>query len=517
MPRYYNFYLNNNGVEMNLKRRDFLGLSFFLLVPFSSKAAAKGLLDAKTQNKKFTRKLSYQAYKTTDQEGSWLLTNVEGVIPSEIRGRFIKVGPGAKEVFSTPLQHYFDGDAYVSEFDFSEDNIILRASFIKSPARLDEIAQKKMLYDEFGTLSPIKKDKGRKNQPNINLISWDNSLLALSEGGHPLQLNSNTYEYKSTYDFKGTLPEKVSFTAHPKFDPDSSVGYCYGTYQGISKALNVYEMDPTTKKLKELYSLNQKHVHMIHDMLMTKNFLIFIIPPAYFKLAEIILGKVPMANALKFDKNEKTRILILSKDKKTPAVELTFPAHLVFHNGNAYEENGKIHIQTFLTKDESLLNLISNWQSNEELKANLPSLHQIVIDLKNKRIESFEEIIQNHDFPVLNEAFRSKKNQYLYATKMGNAHDPMAFNGISKIDLFNKKAVFYEMQPEEVCGEVFFVASTQDEQGEDAGYVVYQGHNASLDQGYLEILNAKNLSFVGRVWADRYLPLGFHGHYFPHS
>jgi len=499
---------------MDLKRRDFLSL--LLLTPLSGKAAAKSLKAAMAQNKKFTKKLSYQAYKTTNQEGAWLLTNIEGVIPKDIRGRFIKVGPGAKEVFQTPLQHYFDGDAYVSEFNFSETNIILRAYFLKTPERQEEIAQKKMLYDEFGTLAPMKKRNGRKNQPNINLIRWDDSLLALSEGGHPVQLNTDSYEFKSTYNFNGTLPEKVSFTAHPKFDPKTNVGYCYGTYQGISKALNVYEMNPQTKELKELYSLKQKDIYMIHDMLMTENFLIFIIPPAYFKLTDIILGNVPMAAALTFDKSEKTRILILSKNKKVSPVELTFPAHLVFHNGNAYEDNGKINIQTFLTKDETLLNLISHWQSDDELRADLPKLHEIIIDLKAKKIESFEEVIANHDFPVMNEIFRSKKNQYLYATKMGNTIDPMAFSGISKIDLFNRSSEFYPMKTEEVCGEVFFISSNLDGQNEDAGYIAYQGHNAKLDQGFLEILNAKDLTFVARVWADRYLPLGFHGHFFSH-
>ncbi len=504
---------------MDIRRREFLSyslstLSLLALAPLSSKAAEKSVARIGAFNNKFFKKLSYQTYKTTTLEGSWTLTNIEGVIPDDIIGRFIKIGPGAKEVFSTPLQHYFDGDAYVSEFNFSANKVMLRAYFLKTPERLDEIAQKKMLYDEFGTLCANKKGKGRKNQPNINLINWDDSLLALSEGGHPLELDKISYEYKSTYNFNGSLPEKVSFTAHPKFDPVTNVGYCYGTYQGISKALNVYEMDPQTKKLKELYSLNQKHVYMIHDMLMTENFLIFVIPPAYFKLTEIILGNNPMAHSLTFDKNEKTRILILSKNKKTAPLELTIPAHLVFHNGNAYEENGKINIQTFLTKDESLLNLISHWQSDESIKADLPKLYEIVIDIQAKKVESFEVILSNHDFPMLNESFISKKNQFLYATSMGNADDPMAFNGLSKINLSERTSQFYPMKQQEVCGEIFFVASKNKGDREDDGYIAYQGYNAKLDQAFLEILNAEDLKFIARVWADRYLPLGFHGHFF---
>jgi carotenoid cleavage dioxygenase-like enzyme len=73
------------------------------------------------------------------------------------------------------------------------------------------------------------------------------------------------------------------------------------------------------------------------------------------------------------------------------------------------------------------------------------------------------------------------------------------------------------MKTDEVCGEVFFVASNTEGLDEDEGYIAFQGHNAQVDQGFLEILNAKDLTYIGRVWADRYLPLGFHGHYFSHS
>jgi all-trans-8'-apo-beta-carotenal 15,15'-oxygenase len=68
-----------------------------------------------------------------------------------------------------------------------------------------------------------------KNQPSVNVIRWDGSkLLGLSEGGHPTAIDPTDLSYQGDWDFYGTLPKDLSFTAHPKFDPVKGAGYTYG-------------------------------------------------------------------------------------------------------------------------------------------------------------------------------------------------------------------------------------------------------------------------------------------------
>ena len=75
-------------------------------------------------------------------------------------------------------------------------------------------------------------------------------------------------------------------------------------------------MNPQSGKLKELYNLWQSKVHMIHDMMMTENYLVFYIPPAYFKLTDIIFDRGSLADALRYDKKMGSRLIILDKKEK---------------------------------------------------------------------------------------------------------------------------------------------------------------------------------------------------------
>ena len=99
---------------------------------------------------------------------------------------------------------------------------------------------------------------------------------------------------------------------------------------------------------------------------------------------------------------------------------------------------------------------------------------------------------------------------------MENKNDPMAFSGISKINLADGKALTLAMGSDEICGEPFFIPSAiSSDNSEDDGYIVYQGFNLDRNESFLEIRDAIQFSFIAKVWAGRYLPLGFHGHYLP--
>lgn len=146
------------------------------------------------------------------------------------------------------------------------------------------------------------------------------------------------------------------------------------------------------------------------------------------------------------------------------------------------------------------------------IKADLPALYEIKIDLNQKKLISFLKIINDHDFPVFNRHYQTKKNRFLYAASMGNNLDPMAFDGISKIDLLTNEKETFPMKNDEMCSEPFFIPKP-DEIQEDLGVIAYLGYNQSRNESYLEFLNAESLLPIGRAWMGKYLPLGFHGHF----
>jgi all-trans-8'-apo-beta-carotenal 15,15'-oxygenase len=102
----------------------------------------------------------------------------------------------------------------LTKYKLREGKATISARFIETTEREEEIAAGRMLYNEFGTVARPPR-RGEKKQPSI-VIRWDGHLLALSEGGHPSDVDPETLAFQVYWDFHGTLPADGSFTAHPK-------------------------------------------------------------------------------------------------------------------------------------------------------------------------------------------------------------------------------------------------------------------------------------------------------------
>ena len=53
-----------------------------------------------------------------EQEYSYALTEVEGEIPSNLKGTFFRNGPGRQKIGNQPFGHWFDGDGMLCAFTF---------------------------------------------------------------------------------------------------------------------------------------------------------------------------------------------------------------------------------------------------------------------------------------------------------------------------------------------------------------------------------------------------------------
>src|SRR5581483_10295085 len=364
------------------------------------------------------RQIGYLANRTAGAEGAWELKRIEGKVPKDLNGTLYRVAPGQKEIFGVRLQHLFDGDAFVSRYSFREGKVSLRARFVETPQRLEEIKAGRMLYGEFGTPAPplpegYKPAHGGKNQPSVNVIRWDGPLLALSEGGHPTAIDPNDLSYQGEWDFYGTLPNDMSFTAHPKFDPQTGEGYAYGIRKGPGMALTGWRMG-RNGKLAQLHALPQKGFFMIHDMLLAREHLVFVIPPVRYEVGQLISGKVTPADAVRYFENEPMRLVILRRDGTGTPVTIEQPAGMVFHHGNAFEHDGKLIIDSILSPDGSVLEALHAF-SQDRLPATSPNkLTRLILDPAKATIESRTEMEAEQEFPRFDARRGGAEARYLY-------------------------------------------------------------------------------------------------------
>jgi len=117
---------------------------------------------------------------------------------------------------------------------------------------------------------------------NTNIIFWRGVLLATKEDGPPFAMDPVTLETIGRYDFDGQV-QSPTFTAHPKFDPDTGEMVCYGYEAGgngydASCDIVVYTIDKDGKKTEETW-YKAPFCGMIHDCAITKNYLILPLTP----------------------------------------------------------------------------------------------------------------------------------------------------------------------------------------------------------------------------------------------
>ncbi len=459
------------------------------------------------------KQLSRLANRTAGAEGAWRLKKIEGKLPKDLFGTLYRVAPGQKENHGVALKHRFDGDAFMIGYSFREGSVQLAARFVDTPQRREELKANRMLYGEFGTLPPAppagwQPAGGGKNQPSVNVICWDNRLLGLSEGGHPTAIDPTTLAYQGRWDFYGTLPGDMSFTAHPKYDPVSGIAYGYGVRRGPGMALTVYRMEKTGR-LTELYALPQKAYFMIHDMMMSKEHLIFIIPPVFYNLSR--LQNSTPADAVTFAAKEATRIVILRRDGTGKPLTVELPSSMVFHHGNAFERDGKLVMDSCLAPDGSVFELLYSWSKESWPNHTKTRLTRLVIDLASGKLDSRNEVADAQEFPHFDIRQSGTDVRYLYTLDNSDG-DPFLYGTLVRHDLHRATAKRIPAGKGRAFGEPIFVPHPG-QASEERGWLLLQGYDGGRDENFLEIRDAGTLDIEARVWAGQHFPLGFHGNF----
>jgi all-trans-8'-apo-beta-carotenal 15,15'-oxygenase len=483
-------------------------------------AGALGLVDRHVLARAFSegkRSLASLVNRTASGEGAWALTEVEGTVPRDLVGTLFRVCPGQRENHGVVYRHLFDGDAFVAAYRFRDGKVSMRARFVETSQRLQELKVGRMLYGEFGTPAPPAPPGvvlgTRKNQPSVNVIHWDGHLLGLSEGGHPTGLDPADLSYQGLWDFRGTLPPNVSFTAHPKFDPATGVGYGWGVSQGASPSLEVFRME-RDGTLTRLHRVPLGGFYMIHDMLLAERHLVFVIPPVKIDLGALFAGAATVADALRYAASEPTRFVVLRRDGTGEPVVVEQPANMVFHHGNAFERDGKLVIDSILSPDGSVLRALATWADDRASEPPPQRLTRLVLDLAGRRVESRAEMDQSVEFPRFDTRRSGAEARYLYTIGSGRgAEYRFVDRALVRHDLRAGRSDRVEAASGRAIGEAVFVPHPG-RQEEDRGWLLLQGYDAHRDRNFLEVRDAGTMQLEARAWTPIHFPLGFHGNFY---
>ncbi|GBF94451.1 hypothetical protein Rsub_07265 [Raphidocelis subcapitata] len=452
---------------------------------------------------------------------------VEGAVPPEIDGAFLRVGPNPA---LPPVggYHWFDGDGMVHACRIKGGS----ASYCNRWVETSRLKQEReagyahclKFGDHVGVagLALLLLNKARTRlgvvdtseglgTANTAMVAHAGRLLALNEGDLPYSLRlacNGLLETVGRVTMGGW--RKTSFTAHPKLDPATGKLHFFRYTFDAPPYATAATLGPDGATLEGVVDLDLARPVMMHDMAISQSYQIFMDHPLIFDGERMVKGQLPF----RFAAEHGSRIGLLKKgaDSSEGMVWIKMPAFMVFHVANAWEE------------EDGTTTIPHGTSSTGGIPpAEQPRLAVATLDPKTgeSSLRVLSEVVG--DFPTIHPQKTGQKCRYAYLAAMVTKNKAVKWDGVAKIDLWAPEgsdacAGRIKLPPGHYNGETQFVPRHDDPSlcaSEDDGFLVTFVHDEVAGQSYLGIWDAATMDDapLAKLKLPARVPYGFHSHW----
>jgi carotenoid cleavage dioxygenase len=406
---------------------------------------------------------------------------VEGAIPAELDGWYLRNGPNPRQA----IAHWFTGDGMIHGVRLEGG----RAAWYRNRwVRTDSFKDDSPLYNADGTRNL------RAGVANTHVVNHAGKTLALVESSLPYEI-SNDLETLGAYDFGGKLVD--SMTAHPKICPATGELHFFG-YGGIFEPYVTYHRADANGELVINRPLDVKAHTMMHDFALTAEHVVFMDLPIVFNLDLAINGERDLP--YRWDDNYGARLGVMRREDPFGEVRwFEIDPCYVFHVANAYDIGNSIVLQAVRYPEL--------WRDNGGFDAD-GVLWTWTIDLQNGTVTEHQLDDRAVEFPRIDD--RLATLQARYAVSVGDGR-------LVRYDLSTGDAVEHTFGTAESPGgpgEVVFVpgSTTADE---SSGWYMGYVYDAARDGSDLVVIDASDFGAqpVARIKLPHRVPCGFHGNW----
>jgi len=446
----------------------------------------------------------------------------EGRIPEALNGAFYRCGPDPQFPPRDPNDLGINGDGYVSSFRFQNGHVDFCQRYVRTDKFNEERKARRALFGAYR--NPFTDDPSvagvDRTTANTSTIWYDGRLLACKEDGLPHELHPETLQTLGKFNFGGGL-RMPAVTAHPKVDPYTGELVFYGyECSGLAAADAAYCVATADGRLLREDWFALPYPAMIHDFAITRNYVIFPIMPTTSNLERMKAG----GDHWRWDPSLPTLLGVMPRDGKVEDIRyLRGPARWSFHTMNAFEESGKILLDTTVAVANAFFKHIDGTPGNPA--ATPFYLTRWTCDLQGKA-DGFSETrlyALPSDFYSVDPRYVGRRYRYGFMAVKEPAQPqstlaPSSFNCVGRIDHHTGDVETFFVGEEAVVQEPVFVPAGP-KSAEGAGYLLAVVNRLLENRGDLIILDAMKLA-AGPVAVVR-LPLlmrmAFHGNWVPEA
>lgn len=463
---------------------------------------------------------------------------IEGEIPLQLKGTFVRNGPGLTNVYGTQLSHPIDGDGLIASLTFFEGKVFFQSKFVQTKSHVDEAKAKKMLFDgQMGSRAPPESKKmGFRDPSHTNVFYHGGKLFATHEYTLPHTINPSNLETLGQDSLNNNL-ELRTMSAHFRYDADLDVLVTTSFKPGNltrNSRVSFYEWDRNLA-LKRTARLEIQYVNYVHDFVLTPNYYLVHVSPFVDTSPETLKllseGKILPGETMRYIPGNPSQFVLIERFPKIESQRKiqrfhTEPCH-IYHFAHCIEDlkSGKIKFQACCLP----LNFNMEWQYQAFLSntSDAPGLmHSYEIDPKTGGIlrhptpglESTScEFPTTHPFRNCVRSPSNISTRYVYL--MGSQPGvPLPFSDVIKYDLETGMVFRWHCEAGSV-GEPCFVPRLGKASAwygdEDDGWIVVQVYLYEKNQVQFCILDAMDISKgpICRLNMPFHVPFGFHGTY----
>jgi all-trans-8'-apo-beta-carotenal 15,15'-oxygenase len=450
------------------------------------------------------------------------LNDVRGKLPLELRGTFLRIGPGQYKVGGQPIGHAFDGDGMLHSVAFTDAGVHYRNRFVRTRKYVAETQAQRILFRTLGHNAPGGPFKNLFRYPancaNTNVTWHAGHLLALWEGGRPYALDPATLETLGEFDYDGCLNKLDNFSAHGKIDPRTGHYYNFGISVGRSgPSINLYRINPHGH-LDRKGHIAIGYLPFCHDFALTEHYAVFTLGSLHARNpVKALFGRETYMDALQFEPERPARMVVVSLVNFEVVRSFETDAFFPVHYSNCWEEGGELFIHLSRFTNARVFDALAHPGRNGAF-ANLgpgqkSALWRYRLNLATGAVRY--EALPGHDyieFMQWDHRRTGLRSRFTYSNAALPHPGSRTFNAIQRQNHENGDHTLYDFGLGSLISEAVFVPR-HNSAAEDDGYLITAVYRAATHTTDIVVLHAATLDELAVVPLSSHIPAGFHSGY----
>ena len=417
---------------------------------------------------------------------------IEGELPKELNGRYLRNGPNPLAPVDMAKHHWFSGEGMVHGVRLEEGRALwYRNRYVRSEAIVAALGEE-VAGRQLG------------GSANTHVIGHAGRTFAIVEAGSPPVELTYELETVGANNFFGTLPD-MAFSAHPKIDPDTgdlhAMAYSWPGFLDHVQYVHVGR----DGRVKKTLDIPVPGMVMMHDMSLTSRYVVIYDLPVTISGELIQRGmNFPFA----WNDDYAPRVGLLPRDGGAADIiwaEVS-PCY-VFHPMNAYDDADGNVVLDVCRYERMFLN-----DNNGPFRDSQATLDRWTVNPTTGKLTEQRVSEQKQDFPRVHPGLNSKPYRFGYSV----AVEGPGFPAINKYDMTTGAHSQFDLGPGRHSGEPYFIPR-EGGTAEDDGYLMSYVYDGARDASELLVLDASDLGSkpLARVMLPGRVPYGFHGSWVP--